>query len=65
MCFTEPKGRKKNIFASGFPENKCEMCLYSVVTTKDCSQALSGSHTSFKMLWQFLCVETTEEGDHP
>lgn len=28
VYFTEPKGRKK-IFASGFPKNKCEMCLYA------------------------------------
>lgn len=50
--FIQPKGRKKNIFASGFPKKKCEMCLYSVVIGKVCSQALSGSHTSPKMPWQ-------------
>lgn len=57
--FIEPKGRKKNIFASGFPKKKCEMCLYAVVIGKVCSRALSGVHTFPKMPWQVRCVEST------
>lgn len=57
--FIEPKGRKKNIFASGFPKKKCEKCLYSVVIGKVCSRTVSGSRTSPQMPWQVGCVETT------